>query len=160
MEKQLSALLDRDEIRGVLNLYCRAIDRRDERLLRSLFHPDATDDHIAVSGPSENFFSWVYGELAGDTFVMHNLGTTIIEIDGDVAHVESYYESVRGQPADVGEWLLMSGGRYIDRFERREGGPWLIASRTLFREWSRRDLIPPEQANGIKRGSSVQNVTD
>jgi hypothetical protein len=151
----LQQLVDREEIRQVLALYCRAVDRLDRELLRSLYHPDATDDHVAVSGPVENFIEWAFGVLSADTFAMHSLGTVIIELDGDVAYVESYYENLRGQPAgegEDGEYLIMSGGRYVDRFERRDGGPWLIASRVLMREWFRRDLIAPQSLMGFRRG--------
>jgi ketosteroid isomerase-like protein len=153
MSYTAAELLDLEEIRTVLHTYCRAVDRQDEVLLRSIYHPDATDDHIGFSGSVDDFVRGAFEALADDAFVMHNMGTTLIELAGDVAYVESYYESLRGQPADDGEYLLASGGRYVDRFERRDGGPWLIASRILFREWSRRDLIGEDQAVGLRRGS-------
>lgn len=152
MGDELQRLLHREEIRGVLHAYCRAIDRLDAELMRSLYHEDATDDHIAVKGSVEEFIRWAFEATADDTFIMHNLGTVNIELAGDVAYVETYYESLRGQPAEEGECLLRSGGRYIDRFERRDGGPWLIASRVLLREWARRQLVGPEEAAGLRRG--------
>jgi hypothetical protein len=151
----MQELLDKEEIRGVLHAYCRAVDRLDAELLRSLYHPDATDDHIAVRGSVDDFIRWAWEAMATDTFVIHNIGTSIIELEGDVAYAETYYESLRGQSDDTvggGEYLLMSGGRYIDRFERRDGGPWRIADRVLYREWVRRDLVPAEQAVGLRRG--------
>ena len=33
------------------------------------------------------------------------------------------------------------GGRYVDVFERRDGGPWLILHRTVVHSWSRRDPV-------------------
>jgi hypothetical protein len=91
--------------------------------------------------------------LSACSFSTHSVGTVIIELDGDVAYVESYYETERGEPAEAGvdgEYLVMSGGRYVDRFERRDGGPWRIAKRVLMVEWSRRDLVPI--AEGLRRG--------
>ena len=42
---EIRALLDRQAITDALHLYCRAIDRTDEELLASVYHPDAIDDH-------------------------------------------------------------------------------------------------------------------
>jgi ketosteroid isomerase-like protein len=156
----LQELSDREEIRSVLALFCRAVDRRDRELLRSLYHPDATDDHLVVSGPVDVFIDWAMGALSGATVTEHNLGTVIIALDGDVAYVESYYELLRGESAeDVedGEYLVMSGGRYVDRFERRNDGPWLIANRVLMREWWRRDLIVGQGGVSYRRGSRDRN---
>ena len=46
---------DLEEIRRKLNLYCRALDRIDETLLRSLFHPDSQHAHGPYRGPSSEF---------------------------------------------------------------------------------------------------------
>ncbi len=54
------------------------------------------------------------------------------DIDGDVAHTETYYLFV-GRNRDETNWL--AGGRYIDRLERRLGA-WKIALRTNAIEWS------------------------
>ena len=45
MDPRLSRLLDRNEIEEVVLRYCRGIDRRDFDLVRSCYHPDATDRH-------------------------------------------------------------------------------------------------------------------
>ncbi|MBT5754390.1 MAG: SnoaL-like domain-containing protein [Acidimicrobiaceae bacterium] len=44
-EARLRALIDKDEIRDVLMRYGRGVDRLDEELLRSCYHPDSHDDH-------------------------------------------------------------------------------------------------------------------
>ena len=62
----------------------------------------------------------------------HDLLNTTIEIDGDVAHAETYYLFV-ARNTDESVWL--AGGRYVDRLERR-GGEWRIALRTNAIEWS------------------------
>lgn len=154
----LQELSDREEIRSVLALYCRAVNRLDRELLRSLYHPDATDDHLAVNGLVDDFIDWALGVLSAASFSMHSVGTVIIELHGDVAYAESYYESERGEPAEDGvdgEYLVMSGGRYVDRFERRDDGPWRIAKRMLMVEWIRRDLVPI--AAGLRRGPRNRN---
>ena len=50
-------LIARQEITDVLHRYCRAVDRRDPDLLRSVYHPDATDDHGVYAGRSTDSWS-------------------------------------------------------------------------------------------------------
>jgi hypothetical protein len=58
------------------------------------------------------------------------------EIDGDIAHAETYY-LFTGRNRDDTNWI--AGGRYIDRLERRES-VWKIALRCNAIEWS--GMIP------------------
>ena len=44
-EGDVQKLLDREAIKELVNLYCRAADRHDHELMRSLYHEDAIDDH-------------------------------------------------------------------------------------------------------------------
>jgi hypothetical protein len=48
----LQVLVAEAEIGRVIARYCRAIDRMDEGLLRSCYHPGATDEHGVVPGTS------------------------------------------------------------------------------------------------------------
>ena len=81
----------------------------------------------------------------------HSLLNSTIDIDGDSAHSETYYQFVaRNHPFAEGqeETVMLAGGRYIDRFERRmvDGRPaWKIALRTNIIEWSclQPSLPPP-----------------
>ena len=56
-----------------------------------------------------------------------------VELDGDTAHAETYYLFV-GTDRDADAPLLLTGGRYIDRFERRDER-WAIAARICLVEW-------------------------
>ena len=51
---------------------------------------------------------------------------------GDVAHAETYYLFVAMNPDGTD---ILAGGRYIDRFERRDG-EWKLAVRSNLIEWS------------------------
>ena len=52
----LQALADREAIRTLVYAYCRAVDRRDFDWLRTLYHPDAIDDHTPYfNGPASEF---------------------------------------------------------------------------------------------------------
>jgi hypothetical protein len=61
------------------------------------------------------------------------------DLDGDVAHTETYYMFVGMNRA--GEPMAMTGGRYIDRLEKR-GGRWAIAARVCVRDWAPLEKIP------------------
>ena len=50
-QSALRTLLDKQEITELLARYCRAIDRLDEELLRSVYRPDGYDDHMNFAGP-------------------------------------------------------------------------------------------------------------
>jgi hypothetical protein len=120
-------LMDRQEIRDCLTRYVRGLDRHDELLIASVFWPDA---HIVYgdtfSGTRDTFVRWA---LADDTERMaahgHNVTQQTVEIDGDVAHVESYLLALE-QHRDLSSQIV--AGRYIDRMERRHG-EWRIAVR-------------------------------
>ena len=137
----LDQLRSRAEIAEVIMRYCRAFDRCDETLLRGCFHPDSTHEHGAFKGSSADFCA--HGlELVRDLVLTHHqLGQISIEIDGETAYVESYFTSYHrfgasppagGQPHE--DRIL--GGRYIDRFERRDG-VWRIARRRGVSDWIR-----------------------
>ena len=53
-----------------------------------------------------------------------------------MAHTETYYLFVA---PNTDESVMLAGGRYVDRFEDRNGG-WKIALRTNVIEWS---TMPP-----------------
>jgi hypothetical protein len=130
---RLEYLLDRQDIIDCLTRFSRGMDRFDRELFLSAFHPDAV---IAageyVGGPIE-LFTWASAlHQLGQTSTHHNMLNHTCEIDGDVAHTETYYLFV-GRNRDDSNWI--AGGRYIDRLQRRDG-VWKIALRTNAIEWS------------------------
>jgi hypothetical protein len=136
----LQRLLDKDAIRDAIYRYARGVDRSDFELVRSTYHPGAYDDHGDFKGTIEEFIPWLQQRLADDEVGMHHLGNCLIEFESaEAALVETYFVSQRLRPA-VGEDLKWVGdndlicrqrwGRYVDRFEKRDGD-WRVASRTV-----------------------------
>ena len=116
-------LVDRQAILDCLMRYSRGVDRFDEDLLRSVYHPDATDDHGEFVGSPEEFIQWVVPlHNAGQISTQHHLTNHSCELDGDTAHTETYY-LFTARNRDETVWT--AGGRYIDRFEKRNG-EWKI----------------------------------
>ncbi len=63
-EAALRLMLDKQEIHEVMMRYCRAIDRMDEELLRSVYHPDAIDNHGLFNGAGGGLHSLVHEPTA------------------------------------------------------------------------------------------------
>ena len=59
----LETLIDREAIRDCLYLYCRGIDRLDEKALRAAYWPDATDSHGAYKGSAAGFIDMALVKL-------------------------------------------------------------------------------------------------
>ena len=140
MDPRLAALLDKQEIEETVLRYCRGIDRRDFDLVRSCYHPDATDHHGSFRGTVDEYIAWVDKLTARYRFTMHLVGNILIEIDGETAASEAYGVSLHRSDDARPFMNLATGFRYLDRFERRDGpeggGAWKIAERTAIGEWS------------------------
>lgn len=137
-DKDIQSLRAELAIREVLTRYCRAVDRCDLDLLKSVYWPDASDDHIVFSGNAIEFADFVIPLLKQHTeCTQHLIGNIWLKIDGDVACSETYvqaYHRLRDGVAALG------GGRYLDRLERRNG-EWRIAERKFVLDWER-DCVP------------------
>ncbi len=138
MEERLHELLDRRDIEDVVLRYCRGIDRMDRELVRSCYHPDATDEHGSFQGTVDEFLDWVFRLLGHYSQTMHFVGNVLVEFEGDVAAAETYGIAFHRSDEAKPQLNLMTGFRYLDRFEKRDGA-WRIAARTAVTEWSRID---------------------
>jgi hypothetical protein len=138
----LQTLLDREAIRDCLFLYCRGIDRLEEKALRAAYWPDATDNHGAYKGTASGFIDMALVKLQQAGRMVHQISNILIELHGDVAAVESYFTAyqeeidAKGQPQET-----MLCGRYVDRFEKRHG-EWRVAARTVVYDWQRKTQLP------------------
>ena len=130
---RLEQLLDRQDILDCLVRFSRGMDRFDRELFLSAFHLNAVISAGEFVGGPQDLYHWA-SQLheQGQSSTHHNLLNHSCDIDGDVAHTETYYLFV-GRNRDNSNWV--AGGRYIDRFERRDG-MWKIVLRTNAIEWS------------------------
>ena len=140
----LQLLFDKAEILDCMQRYARGMDRLDRELARSAYHDDAVDDHLGYSGDVEGFLDWAFQYHDSQVRHQHFLHNHSVEVDGDVAHAETYYVFV-GTERDPEAPLTMVGGRYVDRLERREGR-WAIVVRRCLVEWATNppSLLPVE----------------
>ena len=148
MDEKLQYLLDRLQIQDVVNRYARGLDRHDDDVLRSVFHEDAVDNHGPWVGGREAFVAWANGPCHQHTNAhLHQITTHNCEIDGDIAHTESYCQWVHRLKDE--ETVTVGGGRYVDRLEKRDG-EWRIVVRRLvldlFYEAKGSVFVTPAQA--------------
>jgi SnoaL-like domain len=153
LEAIVRELRDRQEIFDCLMRYCRGIDRLDRAELLSAYHADALDDHGAYVGPVEGFWDFVFKLHSTQQHrTQHHITNHRCEIDGDTAHSESYYifRSLNKEPP----LHTTASGRYLDRFERRDGR-WAIAARICLVEISN-DFWAP---TGLEAGAGFMPAT-
>lgn len=160
IEKTLHDLAAWQQIYTALVRYCRGVDRLDRDILLSVYHPGANDNHGGFNGPVEDFVEWVIGNHEGKIAVCsHYVANVLIEIDGDVAHAESYILAYHRKAGADGAFQDLSGwGRCIDRFELRNG-EWRIADRVVLYDKGRMDPAPDEWS-GAMTDQLVRGVRD
>lgn len=150
-------LADRLAIADVVTLYCRGIDRLDRDLVLACFHPGATDTHGSFHGTIDEFVTWAFGLLDRYDATMHliaNHHATISSGAPDVVAVAETYGIAFHRSSDPDPRRnLTVGFRYLDRFERRDDGPWRIATRIATTEWVRTAV--PDEAWPIPGDSAV-----
>jgi hypothetical protein len=142
MNEAMQRLLDRAEIQDCMARYARGVDRGDWETMRAAYHPDAYDDHVDYKGDIDGLVAFLKDRFEGVDNSMHFLGNCLIEYAGpDAAFVETYFTSRRVRkpsPEEAAKHGLepqdgltrQSWGRYLDRFERRDGA-WKVAKRIV-----------------------------
>lgn len=131
--KGMRLLQDKMAIFECVNRYTRGIDRHDSEMIASVFHPDAIDNHGDFLGTVDEYVEWVNsGHSQAAEGHMHNVTSHTCEIDGDTAHAETYVIVVLRGPD--GDPVRISGGRYLDRLEKRDG-EWKIQIRRVVMDW-------------------------
>lgn len=155
---ELQALLDERGIHRILLQYCRGIDRLDLDLVRSCYHPDATDSHGSFSGDVEAFLAWVGRILPRSTRTHHLLANVLVDLDPvrpGRARAESYGVAIHEGDPGIPERNLVTGFRFVDDFVRHAERGWRIQRRVATTEWVRR--TQPEDGwpipEGLLRGS-------
>nr|WP_295469318.1 nuclear transport factor 2 family protein [Mesorhizobium sp.] len=161
-ELSAARLADRAAIHDAMLRWIRAVDRREWSLVKEAFHPDAHDNHGIYQGDLKGLVAWLSERHETIPHSSHVVSNMLIEFAGDdVAVVETYcvayqrYGSGGANTrrditggADTGDaqFDMMINGRYVDRFERREG-VWKIAHRTVIFDNS---MMFPVPAGGPK----------
>ena len=156
-DAEIQECIDRSAIQNVLGLYCRAIDRLDVELLKSVYHPDGADDHGAINANAHEFADSIIAMLKeACVYTMHTVTHSVIDCGENEARAESYYIAAHTVGAGEESILRVFGaaylqeqrearridqrheflcsGRYLDQFHKRDGC-WKIFRRKMTLEW-------------------------
>jgi 3-phenylpropionate/cinnamic acid dioxygenase small subunit len=127
-QQQLAELVARQAIEDCLRRYARGVDRHDDELILSAYHDDATHQRGSFTGSPQDFIDWSRARHVAHTRAhLHYVTNVCINFtSAQAAHVESYYLAVSA--SKDGTDVITVSGRYIDRFEARDG-EWRIAGR-------------------------------
>lgn len=132
IESRLSAVEAQLAINQTITRYCRALDWLDESLLRTCYTSEAAIDYGFYKGPVEGFYPVVMEVERATLHRGHFLSNVAIELQGDVADVESY--GIATSTMD-GKSLNVFGGRYLNRFQC-DAGNWLISASTYILDYN------------------------
>jgi len=144
LEPNPAELAARSAIRDVITLYCHILDRRRWERMEECFHPEATFRFATIVGGWREFVDLARAGIDPLRISHHQIGNMLIRVTGDAAVSETYFTARHRITADAATDALFPGtgheyeailaGRYIDRFERRDGD-WRIVHRTGVTDW-------------------------
>jgi len=144
LRRDVQYVKDRLDILDCVNNQSRGHDRHDVELMTSVYHDDGVDEHGAAVNSGPEYGAWANRQHAA-AFAnhLHHITTHTCEIDGDVAHCESYV--IGALVSRDGASTTLAGGRYLDRLERRDG-VWRIVERAALYQKDRLDPVEPSAA--------------
>ena len=119
--------------------YMRGLDRLDRASIAQVFWPEAHLEYGIYDGGPEAFVDFALGALASHEANHHMLGQILVEFEGDGAFGEVYYQAYHRTRDTAGDKRdLFISGRYVDRYEVRDG-VWKIAYRSELVDWVREE---------------------
>lgn len=127
MRDRIQRLQDRQDILDCIMREARGRDRQDVDLIASCYWEDGVDEHGPVITRAPDYPARANaGHAAFFSATSHNITNHTCEINGDVAHCESYV--IGGLLSLDQKTCKIAPGRYIDQLERRNG-EWRITIR-------------------------------
>ena len=161
VDSKIQEILDKESIRDLVHLYCRAADRHDHELMRELYHEDAYDDHGSFfKGKAMEFIDMLPEIQKSMGILHHNVTTHNIKLMGEKAEGETYIIAFHQVLGDTGNFDVLIGGRYFDEYEKRNG-IWKFSSRAVDADWAY--VNDPSQVNlnhSMIEGANVGTPND
>ncbi len=155
--ERIAEIEDRQAIEMVIYRYCRAMDRGDADLMRTIFWEDGGFGPGKPAATAKDFVDPLVAAMTTKyEATHHSVSNILVELNGSVAFAESYatvyhrtFPNRQSNESVLGpDWLnsgtinpyasqdLIAGVRYCDRFQKR-GPEWRIAIRNLIFDWTR-----------------------
>lgn len=149
----------------MLLTYCRAVDRCDWDLLRTVYHPDAVINHGLYQGGVDGFVEFVQSRRTGIVHTAHYISNVIVDpvSDGLVA-TEAYGWAVQSfalpsalvKPGFQGV-RYQSTYRYVDLMEQRDGRWAIVEGNLVLGDLDVQDL---EEAPVVRAGMTQRPSMD
>jgi SnoaL-like domain len=143
----LATLIAKDEIRDLVLLYSRGVDRKDPALLRDLYTKDGMDFHGKFfQGAALDYVRFLEQAMPHMPYSGHHVCNHLISVNGDEGEGEVYAIAYHLIPDGAGGYLEdLQTVRYVDRY-RKEDGRWRFAQRVV--EFDMRRTVPAPHFDG------------
>ena len=116
-------------ITEALYRYCRSMDRMDRDLALGCWHEGATVDYVDIfQGTGSGFVEWVWTAHQPMLRHSHQITNILVEVTGDRACSEAYVTAVLWAGPESRPVEIVTRGRYLDAWSRRDGR-WAIDRR-------------------------------
>ena len=158
LEAEIRDLTARRDIHEAIYSYMRGQDRLMPEVQRSAFHDDAHVDCGLFDGGPDAYVDFAQGFLSELKSSQHIIGQIHLNIDGDVADGEVYFFAHHRIVEDGEDKDMIVAGRYIDRYENRNGA-WKITKRRELVDWARTDPVADgflRENPAVRRGARGQ----
>jgi len=160
-EQAIATLLAKEEIRELVLLYSRAIDRKDVALLRDLYTEDATDTHgTSFDGPADAYCDFIEKALPYMNYSGHHVCNHLISVDGDAGNGEVYAIALHYIPDQKNPGAMIEdfmAVRYIDNYRRCADGKWRFSKRVITYDMH---MTRPFDGDGLLGSSPVDPSYD
>jgi hypothetical protein len=142
--QRMQELLDKQDIIEQIHNYGRSMDRLDEALGKAVFHPEARADYDKqmYQGTGYGFVEMCMKAHLDYLSHSHQFTNIQITVAGDTATSETYGDVTLRRRDEKG--VLQDSrnlGRYIDRWERRDG-TWRIIDRQYIHDFDQSGPAP------------------
>lgn len=135
LQKSFAVVEAKQALHELCARYAMGVDRRDQALLASLWWPESTIDFGLFKGSGEEFASLICAPNPAVEISYHFASNELFELDGDRATGRSYVIGMSSLVGPDGKTDQMVGGRYLDRYERRNG-VWKFVHRLFVLDWN------------------------
>jgi hypothetical protein len=144
MIEELQKIIDKDALRTQLFNYCRAVDRLDIELGRSVFYEDSYADYGEqfYRGPGKDVINAICEYHLSMISHSHQVTNILIVLEGEKAASEAYLTATLRLEQEGRDMRVLLRARYLDKWEKR-GGYWAIVHRELAYDHADMSQITP-----------------
>ena len=136
MNEKLQDYIAKQDIYELSCRYMRGLDRHDKQLMREQFWEDGWCEYGFFNSSPTELIDFCMEALKEHTANQHMIGNVLIELEGEQAYGEVYFQAYHKIASEKGFEDVIIAGRYLDRYECRDG-VWKFAYRSEIVDWSR-----------------------